>query len=635
MSEIKVRFLKNDYLFPKEVREYVQYCQKFIKISDNFLDILNNRIKNKWYNYPDIEFEELFKEAGKAVVKYLSQDGIYDVTISELVENNSGYILFQNITEQSFEEYKNIFVESTEKYIRSLENTQAIANSKVTGSGVTLYSNSLIAHLTFSALESSTIKKQMAEADKEYSEAMTKFTRENQSEQDKKQNDFLYNKLYPAYFEIIGTFINNLIEKYLKILDVNSVYDYSKAQKYDTQKSTELLNNIDLVDDKKQVLVQAFKNCPYNNKVYKAVVELGLMDMNTYKTACIFGQKQEVIDYLKEYCISNIKSKVILKRYISIIAYAEKTEENVVWDSLYANEVNKLIDYYQDMKNALNNNYYCKQWINKYVGDDEELIVAREEVVSQKVLTALEGIEKDKLESFIEYGLITYEQISMENSEADSVDMVNSEYYSMLVNRVESYIELLKNDIKQREQQRAIEIEKQKDEERIKNKKRTKIFVIAIVICTILVVLIQTSIQSYKENELKEIETYKEKIEKGSEILGQNTDAEGGISVSQEFLAFIHDVEMFGYEGSINHGMTNITEETIDIMDWVSNEECNDQDLEEVLSKLIKIYGDYSKIEDSNYADMDKSYQWMNVDGYEWVICGLTSEGKILIRWMI
>ena len=90
-----------------------------------------------------------------------------------------------------------------------------------------------------------------------------------------------------------------------------------------------------------------------------------------------------------------------------------------------------------------------------------------------------------------------------------------------------------------------------------------------------------------------------------------------------------------GYEGSINHGMTDITEETIDIMDWVSNEECNDQDLEEVLSKLIKIYGDYSKIEDSNYADMDKSYQWMNVDGYEWVICGLTSEGKILIRWMI
>ena len=124
----------------------------------------------------------------------MSQDGIYDVTISELVENNSGYILFQNITEQSFEEYKNIFVESTEKYIRSLENTQAIANSKVTGSGVTLYSNSLIAHLTFSALESNTIKKQMAEADKEYSEAMTKFTRENQSEQDKKQNDFLYNK---------------------------------------------------------------------------------------------------------------------------------------------------------------------------------------------------------------------------------------------------------------------------------------------------------------------------------------------------------------------------------------------------------------------------------------------------------
>ena len=66
------------------------------------------------------------------------------------------------------------------------------------------------------------------------------------------------------------------------------------------------------------------------------------------------------------------------------------------------------------------------------------------------------GIEKDKLEFFIEYGLITYEQISMENSEADSVDMVNSEYYSMLVNRVESYIELLKNDIKQRSRFRKI-----------------------------------------------------------------------------------------------------------------------------------------------------------------------------------
>ena len=44
---------------------------------------------------------------------------------------------------------------------------------------------------------------------------MSELSKQNQTTQEKNENNFLYNELYPAYLNIIGVFISELIEKYL------------------------------------------------------------------------------------------------------------------------------------------------------------------------------------------------------------------------------------------------------------------------------------------------------------------------------------------------------------------------------------------------------------------------------------
>ena len=68
---------------------------------------------------------------------------------------------------------------------------------------------------------------------------------------------------------------------------------YSKVKPFNIDRSMELLNNINIVKNKRRVIIEAFKNCPYNVYVYLKTVDLNLMDIQTKKTVEIFGQKRD------------------------------------------------------------------------------------------------------------------------------------------------------------------------------------------------------------------------------------------------------------------------------------------------------------------------------------------------------
>lgn len=469
MAEIKITFLGKEYCFPKEIQQYVYYCNKFQKISDDFMTVIGKRIKARWYDYPDKEFEELFRKAGKEVIGYLSHDKIYDVTINELIEQNKGYISFQSITKEGFEKYKSISVEALEEYIKGYENAQAIANSKVTGSGMTLYSSSLLAHMTFAALESNTVKKQISQADKEYRKTMSELSKQNQTTQEKNENNFLYNELYPAYLNIIGVFISELIEIYLHILCEHAVFDYSKVKVYDEQKSTELLDNLDILDDKKEVLISAFINCPYNTIIYQKVVELGLMDVDTFRTMQIFYQDEDAIDYLQSYCIKHRNNMEMLERYIPILAVAKKVDEKKMWYALFSDNINKIVQWYQELNNVLNTNENMSIWIYDNVcKNSKELLELNENEIVRRVSTQLKNHSRNGLSTYINKGIVSLEKIRLEGSNAESIEAMNVEYCTVCVDKIEKYIHDLKEKKeREKEKQHLIEIEHKKKKNRI------------------------------------------------------------------------------------------------------------------------------------------------------------------------
>lgn len=446
MDEIQVKFLEKEYLFPQEIKDYISYCQKIQKVNDNFLTVLTKRVQDRWYDYPDKEFEELFRESGKEVITLLSQDKIYDVTISELVDQNTGYISFQNITKAGFEKYKNIYVEATEEFIKGYENAQMIANSKVTGSGLTLYSSSLLAHMTFAALESNTVKKQVAKADKEYREAMAMLSKKNQTAQEKKENDFLYNELYPAYFGIVGEFVSELLEKYLNILYKHSVYDYPKVKAYNIQKSTELLKNLDIVDDKKEVLALAFENCPYNDGVYQKVVDLGYMDLDTFRTLQILGKEDNVINSIQSYCVSQSNSIEILDNYISILAVAKNENKEKLCDELYAAKIENIVQHYQNLNDALSTDENLNVWVRMNICNDvDRLLETTENEIISKVNKKINRFsDNNELFAYIDKGLLSFKEIRRKDSNAENLDQINSEYCQAFYERIQHYLFQLK-----------------------------------------------------------------------------------------------------------------------------------------------------------------------------------------------
>lgn len=464
MDEIKMIFLGKEYCFPKEVQQYVSYCNKFEKITDDLMTVIGKRIKERWYDYPDKEFDELFRKAGKEVISYLSQDRIYDVTLSELIERNQGYISFQNVTKEGFQKWKNISVESIEEYIEGYKDAQSDANSKITGSGVTLYSNSLMAHMTFAALESNIIRKQVAQADKEYQKAMSELSQRNETRQQKKEDNFLYNELYPAYLSIIGTFVSELMEKYLRILSEYSVYDYSKVEPYNIEKSEELLENLKILDDKKEVLSSAFRNCPYNQSIYEHVINLGFMDVDTFMTMQMFYKDDDAIKYLQSHCAKNSNNMDILERYVPILAVAKNVEEKKIWHGLFSGKINKIVQWYQELNKILNSNEDIGIWIyDNICQDGRELLELDKTEIINRVSRQLKNYSMNGLSIYVNKGLIPLEKIRLTRSKADTIALINVEYCTLCVDRIEKYIQKLKeNKEKEKQKKYLIEMEHKK-----------------------------------------------------------------------------------------------------------------------------------------------------------------------------
>lgn len=425
MGDIKVNFLGEEYLFPIEIQEYIVYCKMFQDVYNRLFSVITKRIEEKWYDFPDKEFEKILKQEGENIISSLSTDGIYDVSLNELVNRNRGYIYFEKITMECFGDYKQIMIDAIMDFKTGYENAQAQANSEITGSGMTLYSNSAIQHLAFAAFESNTIKKQIAKAETEYENSISELSRRNQSIKDRRENALLYNKVYPAYFEVIGMFVSELTDIYLNILEKHSVYNYSKIKAYKTERSNELLENIGLVNDKEKILIEAFRNCPYNPNVYKKIIDMELFDYDTFMTAREFGQADSLIEDLEKYCKGHTNEYEKLSVPVKILAAFKNTREVLILRNLYSHEISSIEEKYRLIQNALSDNSVLTKWVkNNITPSTENLLCMDMRTISVAVEKQIYSIiSKVAFDDFCSKRLLN---LGLFNKEKDYVSMNNA-----------------------------------------------------------------------------------------------------------------------------------------------------------------------------------------------------------------
>lgn len=450
MADITVKFLGEEYSFPEELREYVVYCNEFEKINDRLskelLIIMNKKImadeEGESSAIGDIEqkLKNKMRNEGKQVITMLAKHGILDVTESDVVDSNRGFTYYDEVYKNMMQDIQKNLADKLQRILDGWDDAQDAAYSQITGTGISMYSNSIIAHMTLAAFETSTIKKQCQQADKVYENAMNALERNSNSEFERKNAEVMI-KIYPEIANALGMFVSELMEIFLNKLQVNNIYDYSKAKPFDMKRSSELLNNISLVDDKKGVLVQAFRNCPYNPDVYAKALELGFADLDTFKTAKEFYQDSILLNVVEDYCKKNIKSDKIAD-VISILAYYKDVEARDIWRSMYSKEINGIESKYFDLHTALKDNVHLCRWIKDNITNSTDTLLKKPiDEIMNNVTKNIDNIVSEKqYQKYISMDIISPDTLRLDDSQSTDRSGINAEIISKLMERIKEYI---------------------------------------------------------------------------------------------------------------------------------------------------------------------------------------------------
>ncbi len=450
MGDISVKFLGKDYVFPEELREYVSYCNEFEKISNTLSDALLVSMKKKSITdgndsqADDIEtkLKDLMRQEGKKIIPMLAKHEIFDVTESDLIDNNQGYILYEQAYKTMMEGLCKNLAEEMQAFMDGYDDVQRSAYSQVTGTGISMYSNSIIAHMTLAAFETSAVKKQCEQADRDFERAFDSMTERNASVRGKKDVEVMA-KTYTSVAEAFGVYVTELMETFLNKLQEHSIYDYSKLKPYNIKRSSELLNNMAIVENKQSILEQAFKSCPYNPDIYAKVLELGLCDVDTFLTAKEFYQDSLLIGVIEDYCKKYLKDYDKVKVPITILAsYKEKTEIEIL-RSLYGSELNSIESNYHKFEKVLSNQRALDEWIRTNISKQTQNIIGTSiETIKNKVHSSVNGVvSESNYQKFVDMGLLSAETLRLKNSTQTTLFGINEEIENKLVGLIVAYIE--------------------------------------------------------------------------------------------------------------------------------------------------------------------------------------------------
>lgn len=336
----KMMFLGKEYSFPHELYEYILYCRKFQDDREQLLLLVLNRTQEKVYSFPDTEVEDLLREACLHTISYLGEAGIYNITEDDLVSSNSAFGKFKELQANAAKKMAEIGKLSEKEFKEGFDRAAASAASQVTGSGYSLISSSIIAHMAFAAMESSTIQSQEAKARRSLQAAVVAL--QNQTIADKKQREWAYVcvEVYPAYMQLIEDFFLQLINRYLFVLEQNHIFSYSAVNKFSISRSSDLLKNLEFVGDKEKVLIEAFKSCPYNVSIYQKLVDMDLLDTETEKTLEFYEQKDALVSSIT----GSLKVICMLNGFMPKPENIQVYKNNLKWLSLLQNMEPDLVE---------------------------------------------------------------------------------------------------------------------------------------------------------------------------------------------------------------------------------------------------------------------------------------------------
>lgn len=451
MSDVKVYFLNEEYSVPEELKEFISYLHYFENIHNELMPLLTSQMKKKEFSGGADEdfvyFKTPLSKAGEKVIAKLAEKNIFDVTLNDVVYSNKGYIKLYNVCKDTMQGMVNILMNAMQNWLDGYNNVYSSATSNITGSGVSIWTNSLSSALIYSALEASTIKKQTDKADIQYRAAMSSLNTNINDTQKKQETELLVNKYYPGVAESLGLYVSEMMEYYVSKLEQHGIFEYSRVKGYDLQRSSDLLKNITLVSDKAGLLKEAFTCCPYNPDIYNAAMENGLADIQTFETAKYFMQDDVLVDVIEKYAKDNVRNIDSVKVPVKVLALYKGQNESSIWKMLYSSEYLQFHRYYENLNSAIRNRSSLISWIKDNITDDAVKLCSMDnESISSKVKSILgkKVITDKQFSLFNDLGMIDKEVCVYQT---DSLNEINAEYANTVIEAINNFVPELQSNI--------------------------------------------------------------------------------------------------------------------------------------------------------------------------------------------
>lgn len=159
-----------------------------------------------------------------------------------------------------------------------------IANSKVTGLGFGIISNSIASHIIYQIQNEAKIRKQQAEAEAYLQSTYSSIEASANRQLAASQSQYFNSRYIPAMKQAINDACQEILATAMVFLWMHQKIDLEVVKNMDFDKSQEILARLSLTESKDAALAAALCSCPYNVNVYVAAHKYNMW--SPYLEAC-------------------------------------------------------------------------------------------------------------------------------------------------------------------------------------------------------------------------------------------------------------------------------------------------------------------------------------------------------------
>lgn len=454
MGYVSVQFLGEEYQIPEAINDFLHYDELLTPIRVKIIQRLSqdirkdalqltfgDKIPDYFENNANV-YKNFMKECADALVNKLFSIGVYDVTANELLDKASS---IADIDELKMKTMNDMLAEGR-KFVEykkaGAESAYRSAASKITGSGVMVFSSSISTLMIHSAVERKILLSQARKADKEYEEALALLTQKTMYALDKMVREITVKQYYPALMDILLSFDTKIMSAFLVELTTHEKFDFESVKSYNMSKASAMLENILSVPNKQSLLKQAFLKCPFCEDIYTMCLEQGMLDGGTFETAKYFGFAEELSERIYTYIKDNLNQLDKTAPLVTILAEYQGVDKAEVLKTVYQNTLDKIKETYNEFRTAISDRYMLAGFIKSNVSSQivNSLDKSRNDIISAIDRKLNQAISQRQYDEFVNMGILSAEEIRLDGSSAVALSVINYEIRSAIVDCIMDYL---------------------------------------------------------------------------------------------------------------------------------------------------------------------------------------------------